>query len=126
MKGTVERIRRDEKTGSIYDEDGASFSFDQSNLTGIEFDSLLVGTKVEFRASGATAEGQSFAIDVRRMEEQLTAKASDALPQEKATEQEASAVASQVPPEAVEGNEVDESSWESFPAIDAPSAGKFT
>ncbi len=126
MKGTVEHIQRDERTGSIFDANGRSFNFDHSSLTGIEFDSLLVGTKVEFRPSGATAEGQSFAIDVRPVEEQLTAKAADDLPPEKATEQEASAVASQVPPEAVQGNEVDESSWESFPASDAPSAGKFT
>ena len=125
MQGIVDRIRREASTGSISAEDGGTFAFREDSLVDIEFESLVVGTRVEFEVDDAQGD-ERLAINVRPASEQISMSAVEALSPQQEVEPDVEARGPMVPPKNVEHDEVDEPSWESFPASDPPSTGRFT
>jgi cold shock CspA family protein len=123
MQGIVERIARDRQVGFIRGDDGREFEFEPQSLSGLEFDSLTLGTRVDF--DEASEDQMPHAEAIRLAEDQLRPVPADEIEPSKAADPEAQATASQVPPEAVDTPE-DESSWESFPASDAPTPHNIT
>lgn len=55
MQGVIDRLQRDARTGSISGDDGQQFQFAAGSLEGFDFDSVVLGTTVEF-AADATAQ----------------------------------------------------------------------
>lgn len=128
MQGIVERLQRDEELGFIRGDDGREFTFNPEAVDA-PFESIKLGTKVEFDVTEpgyGDRPGDSpraVAIHVSGGMEPL---ASGSQGPAASAKPDAEAVASQVPPKAVQDNEVDESSWESFPASDAPAKHETT
>jgi hypothetical protein len=123
MQGIIERIARERQVGFIRGDDGREFEFEPQSLNGLDFDALMLGTRVDF--DEASEDQQPHAEAVRLAEDQLRPVPADKVEPSQAGEPEGEAMVSQVPPTSVKTPE-DESSWESFPASDPPAPHNIT
>jgi hypothetical protein len=119
MRGQVKHLIPGAQRGIIQAEDGAEYVFERDVLTGLSFDELRPGSIVEFEPSTVSDEGARAMLvgppSRPAQDRPLT-------PTEETPAERGGGLANKPPPE-VKKDEVNEASWESFPASD-PSTGK--
>lgn len=114
MRGVVTRLDQQAKTGVLQAEDGSEFLFDDGALEEVFIDQLQTGAKVEFEPA---KEGvPNTAGRVRLTEEELLARQRQ---QPRPGPMGRGGSLENQPPPKVD-DEVEEASWESFPASDPP------
>ncbi|HXH20626.1 MAG TPA: hypothetical protein VNN10_01260 [Dehalococcoidia bacterium] len=119
MRGTVSRVILQGRFGFLNAEDGREYYFQEGALEEVALDELAPGTAVSFApAESSPAEAANpTATNVR-----LEPSAAEEAP----AQNDRGGSLEHGPPPEVEAHEVNEASWESFPASDPPARRQIT
>ena len=126
MQGVVSKVLPDQRFGLIQGEDERELIFDEAGMADAPFDGLEPGSHVEFEVDEETVDVRPRAIAVRLCKNELPAYLKEVLILTKAGPSGRGGRVQQEMPADVEGDPVDEASWESFPASDPPATGGVT